>query len=88
MTQHTCIVSTFGAVWPYRSGKRTVQIKVPEGLLVSSSDAMRELALLSLGIIQANWWTLRHDIAERRLEPLLTPYAVEGNPISVVYPSS
>ena len=49
---------------------------------------MRELALLGLGIIQANWWTLRHDIASGRIKPLLTKYAVEGSPISVVYPAS
>ena len=44
--------------------------------------------MLGLGIIQANWWTLRHDIAAGSIKPLLTNYAVEGNPISVVYPSS
>ena len=88
LLEHTCIVSTFGSVWPYRSGKRDIRIKVPERLLVSSSDAMRESALLGLGIIQANWWTLRHDIAAGSIKPLLTNYAVEGNSISVVYCSS
>jgi DNA-binding transcriptional LysR family regulator len=88
LIQHSCIVSTFGSAWPYRIGKRDIRIKVPERLLVSSSDAMRESALLGLGIIQANWWTLRHDIASGRIKPLLTKYAVEGSPISVVYPAS
>jgi DNA-binding transcriptional LysR family regulator len=88
LADHTCIVSTFGSVWPYRAGKREIRIKVPERLLVSSSDAMRESALLGLGIIQANWWTLRHDIAAGSIKPLLTNFAVEGNPISVVYPNS
>ena len=88
LIHHTCIVSTFGSVWPYRSGKRDIRIKVPERLFVSSSDAMRKSALLGLGIIQANWWTLRHDVAAGSIKPLLTNYAVEGNPISVVYPSS
>jgi DNA-binding transcriptional LysR family regulator len=88
LADHVCIVSTFGSVWPYRAGKREIRIKVPERLLVSSSDAMRESALLGLGIIQANWWTLRHDIAAGSIKPLLTNFAVEGNPISVVYPNS
>lgn len=88
LVRHTCIVSTFGSVWPYRNGKREIRIKVPERLLVSSSDAMRESALLGLGIIQANWWTLRNDLAAGRIKPLLTNHAVEGNPISVVYPNS
>lgn len=88
LIKHTCIVSTFGSIWPYRIGRRDVKIKVNDRLLVSSSDAMRESALLGLGIVQTNWWTLKHDIAANRIKPLLSKYAVEGNPISVVYPRS
>jgi DNA-binding transcriptional LysR family regulator len=88
LTRHNCVVSTFGAIWPYRVGSRYVKVRVPERLLVSSSDAMREAALLGLGIIQANWWTVKHDIAAGRIRPLLTKNAVEGNPISLVYPAS
>jgi DNA-binding transcriptional LysR family regulator len=88
LLDHACVVSTFGSVWPFRAGQRAIRIKVPERLLVSSSDAMRESALLGLGIIQANWWTLRHDIAAGRIKPLLIRYAAEGSPISVVYPAS
>jgi DNA-binding transcriptional LysR family regulator len=34
----------------------------------------------------SNWWTVRHDLAEGALIEVLKPYAVEGQPISVVYP--
>jgi DNA-binding transcriptional LysR family regulator len=86
LIHHSCIVSTAGAVWPFRVRGRKVNVRVPERLLVSSSDALRETALLGLGIIQANWWTLRHDLAAGTIRPLLQKYAVEGSPISVVYP--
>ena len=43
-------------------------------------------ALLGLGIAQSNWWTVRHDLAEGKLIEVLKPFAVQGQPISVVYP--
>ena len=88
LKNHKCIVSTFGPIWPYRVGNRHVKIRVQERLLVSSSDAMREAALLGLGIVQANWWTLRRDIAAGHIRPLLQKNAVEGNRVSVVYPAA
>jgi DNA-binding transcriptional LysR family regulator len=42
--------------------------------------------LCDLGIVQTNWWTLSNDVAGGTLKPVLERYAVEGRPLSVVYP--
>lgn len=55
-------------------------------LVVTGGDALREAALLDLGLVQSNWWTLSGDVAAGRLTPVLERYAVEGQPLSVVYP--
>lgn len=85
---HNCITTSASPVWAFSDGGQTIEINVSGNLVVSGGDAMRECALLGLGIVQSNWWTLRHDLAEGRLKPLLEPHAVAGRPISVVYPSA
>lgn len=85
---HNCITSTTSPTWAFNERGRIVELNVSGTLVVTGGDAMRECALLGLGVVQSNWWTLRHDIVEGRLKPLLEPYAVDGRPISVVYPSA
>jgi len=55
-------------------------------LVVTDGDALREAVLHGLGIGQSNWWTVRYDLAIGSVKPVLEEYAVEGRPISVVYP--
>ena len=89
LLQHNCIVSNVSPVWQFRDQKgRVIDLAVRGNLVVTGGDAMRECVLLGLGVVQSNWWTLRHDIDSGALEPLLEAYAVEGRPISVVYPST
>ncbi|MCC7486375.1 MAG: LysR family transcriptional regulator [Burkholderiales bacterium] len=83
---HDCIISNFGPVWKFSDRGRLIEVPVRGNLVVSGGDAVREAVLLGLGIAQSNWWTLRHDLAAGTLRPLLERYAVEGQPISVVYP--
>ena len=87
LLQHNCILSNLSPVWQFCVDGRVIDVAVPGNLLVTGGDAMRECALLGLGIVQSNWWTLRHDLATGALQPLLEAFAVEGRPISVVYPS-
>ena len=63
-----------------------MEVAVRGPLVLTGGDAVREAALLGLGVAQSNWWTVRHDLAEGKLIEVLKPYAVEGQPISVVYP--
>ena len=41
-----------------------------------------------MAAITACWRTVRHDLADGHLIEVLKPYAVEGQPINVVYPAT
>ena len=73
-------------MWPYSVKGKRIEIAVRGPLVLTGGDAVREAALLGLGVAQSNWWTVRHDLADGSLIEVLKPYAVEGQPISVVYP--
>jgi DNA-binding transcriptional LysR family regulator len=88
LLQHNCILSSANPVWQFRAHDRVIDLAARGNLVVTGGDAMRECALLGLGIVQSNWWTLQHDLEIGALQSLLEPFAVEGRPISVVYPST
>ena len=88
LLQHNCITSTTSPVWAFDDRGKNVEVAVRGNLIVTGGDAMRECALLGLGIVQSNWWTMHADLQAGSLVPLLQSYAVEGRPISVVYPSA
>ena len=89
LLQHNCILSNVSPVWQFRDmAGHVIDLAVRGTLVVTGGDAMRECVLLGLGVVQSNWWTLRHDIEHGTLQPLLEAFAVEGRPISVVYPST
>lgn len=54
--------------------------------MVTGGEALREAALLGIGIAQSNGWTFKHDLAAGKVQPVLAAYAVEGRPLSIVYP--
>jgi len=88
LLQHNCITSSVSPVWAFNDRGRVVEIAVQGNLVVTGGDAMRECALLGLGVVQSNWWTMHTDLENGTLTRLLESYAVEGRPISVVYPSA
>lgn len=86
LAAHECIVGSNGAVWQFQEDGREIDVKVRGRLVVTGGDSLREAALLDLGIVQTNWWTLSGDVAAGRLIPVLERHAVVGRPLSVVYP--
>lgn len=86
LSGHHCIIGNYGPVWPYTNQGHPIQVSVRGYLVVTGGEAMREAALLGLGIAQSNWWTFRHDLAAGTLRSLLKDYAVEGQSLSIVYP--
>jgi DNA-binding transcriptional LysR family regulator len=86
LERHNCIVSSRWPLWRFNENGRSVEFPVHGDLVVNGGDALREAALLGLGIVQSNWWTLSSDVASGRLTPVLERNAVEGRPLSVVYP--
>ena len=83
---HNCIVSNFGPVWLFNERGRRIEVPVRGNLVVTGGDALREAVLHGLGMGQSNWWTVRYDLAVGSVKQVLQEYAVEGRPISVVYP--
>lgn len=86
LMRHRCIASPLFPVWPYNVKGKRVEIAVRGPLVLTGGDAVREAALLGLGIVQSNWWTVHNDLVRGSLIEVLKPYAMEGQPISVVYP--
>ena len=86
LTQHCCIASALFPIWPYHVKGKRIEVAVRGPLIVTGGDAVREAALLGLGVVHSNWWTVRHDLTDGGLIEVLKPYAVEGQPICVVYP--
>ena len=88
LAEHTCIIGNYGPAWPFSNGGRRFQVSVRGFLTVKGGEAMRDATLLGLGVAQSNWWTFRHDLALGKLRPLLERYAVEGQPLSLLYPQT
>jgi LysR family transcriptional regulator for bpeEF and oprC len=86
LAAHNCIISNFGPAWPFNDEGNRIEVLVRGNLVVTGGDALREAVLLGLGIAQSNWWTLRHDLTVGTLKQVLEGYAVEGRPISLIYP--
>ena len=86
LAAHNCIAAASDPTWQFQENGRAENLEARGNLVVTGGDALREAALLGLGVVQANWWTLANDIAAGRLKAVLERYAVEGRPLSVVYP--
>ena len=86
LVKHNCIISNYGPVWHFSHRGRAMPVTVRGNLVVTGGEAMREAAILGLGIAQSNGWTFHHDINAGTLRPLLENFAVEGRPMSIVYP--
>ncbi len=83
---HNCIINNYGPVWSFSNKGRPIEVTVQGYLVVTGGEALREAALLGIGIAQSNGWTFMHDLAAGRVLPVLEDYAVEGRPLSIVYP--
>ena len=86
LARHNCIYAANGPDWQFQENGRLLDVTARGNLVVTGGDALREAALLDLGVVQSNWWTLSGDVAAGRLTPVLERYAVGGRPLSVVYP--
>jgi DNA-binding transcriptional LysR family regulator len=89
LKHHNCIVGRFGPEWTFRrSNGRRFAVRVQGNTVINSGDALREAAVAGLGIIQGTWWLVRQDIEHGDVQSILTDYALEGTPISLLYPGN
>jgi DNA-binding transcriptional LysR family regulator len=85
---HNCIVGRFGSEWGFRGlHGNVVSVRVAGRAIVRSGDALREAAVAGIGIGQGTWWLVREDLQRGAVLSILQDYALEGAPISVLYPA-
>ncbi|MBU4611731.1 LysR family transcriptional regulator [Achromobacter sp. GG226] len=72
----------------FRVGKRVVEHHLPARVSVTGADLYTGAALAGLGIVQVPRYRIAQDIAEGRLQVLLSRYPPPPLPVSVVYPQS
>ena len=86
---HNCLVGRFGPEWPFREKDgRNIAVRVRGNAIIHSGDALREAAVAGIGIAQGTHWLLRKDLEIGSVKPVLSAYAPEGAPISVLYPAN
>ena len=86
LQNHNCLVGRFGPDWEFRDeNSRNRIVRVEGNVVINSGDALREAAVAGLGIMQGTLWLVRKDLGQNNLVPLLTDYAIDGAPISVLY---
>ena len=84
---HNCLISRFGPEWSFRDGEgRPVTVRVRGNAMINSGDALREAAVAGVGVAQGTWWLYRKDLERGDVTEVLPGFAVEGSPVSVLYP--
>jgi DNA-binding transcriptional LysR family regulator len=87
LRSHNCIVGRFGPEWTFKGEDgRSQAVRVRGNLVVNNGDALREAAVAGVGIAQGTWWLARKDLEAGAVVPVLPEYALEGMPVSVLYP--
>ncbi|HWX47880.1 MAG TPA: LysR family transcriptional regulator [Roseomonas sp.] len=88
LREHNCIVGRFGPEWSFRGpDRKPMTVRVSGNAIVNSGDALREAAAAGIGIGQGTWWLVRKDLERGAVESILPDYALEGMPISILYPA-
>lgn len=88
LKDHNCIIGRFGPEWSFRgTDGKILTVRVSGNAIVNSGDALREAAAAGIGIAQGTWWLVRKDLERGAVVSVLPDYALDGAPISVLYPA-
>ena len=88
LREHNCIVGRFGPEWSFQGpDRKPMTVRVSGNAIVNSGDALREAAVAGIGIGQGTWWLVRKDLERGLVDSILPDYALEGMPISILYPA-
>lgn len=86
LSEHVCVGYTGRmATWLFSTGER---IKTASPLTVNNGDALRQAALVGLGIVYLPSFLLADDVRAGRLTPLLTQHTRHETNLLAVYPAS
>lgn len=90
LTSHACMtIASLPArsQWPFQTETGRQVFDVTPHLSASSADAVRQFALMGLGIVRMNDFIVDEDIRTGRLVPILTDhYCQERIPMHALYP--
>ncbi|WP_198665404.1 LysR family transcriptional regulator [Paraburkholderia kururiensis] len=81
LARHECVSFTKLAthpIWHLQRGGKTRAIRVSGRLAMDDAQAVVQAALGGVGVIMAADWLVGHELAERRLVPVLTDWEVRG----------
>ncbi|MBX6424813.1 MAG: LysR family transcriptional regulator [Variibacter sp.] len=88
LVHHNCILGRFGPEWTFRdSSGGLFNVRVNGNVWLWSGDAVREAAVAGVGIARSTRWLFRKDLEKGLVESVLDEYAVDGVPVSVLYPA-
>jgi DNA-binding transcriptional LysR family regulator len=74
--------------WEYVEQREVRTLKMQSRISVSSSDAYLACCEAGLGLIQTPRLGIAAQLADDRLEQVLTDYPPPALPVSIIYPSS
>ena len=87
LRDHNCLISRFGPEWGFKGPDgRPFVVRATGNAVINSGDALREAAVAGTGIAQGTWWLYRKDLERGDVRAILEPFALEGAPVSVLYP--
>jgi len=87
LRDHNCLISRFGPEWGFRGADgQPFTLRVQGNAVINSGDALREAAVAGTGIAQGTWWLYRKDLEHGDVREVLSELALEGAPVSVLYP--
>ena len=92
LIQHRCLVQqhSHGLInkWSLFTAKNTIEPVSVQGYFVSNSgEAIRQVCLHDMGIGNFSLWHVAEDLAQDRLQAVLTEHAVEPSTIYLIYPA-
>ncbi|WP_172249256.1 LysR family transcriptional regulator [Novosphingobium sp. SG707] len=74
--------------WPFRTGERVIEIVPAAAIVVDASDAALAAMVAGGGIGMAATFAAATHVAAGRLVPVLADHAVEGHPVTMLWPES
>lgn len=89
LASHDALIYTGTAspdIWQFRSGTRTLAVRVQGRYRADNGEALREAALAGLGICQLPTWLIAADVSRGTLVEVLTQYDRPGSGLYVVRP--
>ncbi len=72
--------------WSFQRCGQKFHLPIDGNLRLSHGEALLDVALKGVGLVQLHNYIAGEAIAQGKLKPVLESYAISGAPISVVYP--